>query len=355
MGRKKKNTIYQLVLEYYFVDERMPQNKFSNYIIQIPPLAKAWFFEGLYGVYMNLLREEDPERYVFIKKFESELSQKKEMKTALFLFKRIVPTIKDNENEPFDLLRAAINDIENSEGENFERLHIFMTISTLRWAYLEKNVLNFARSRNGRKGNSWFNSPEYSLLSPIFYIIYNEYNGKNAFSVHYGELIFKLIKEKKTLHLLLVKIRKNRKRDEKKSVKEIMEDVMEINDVIEHLNNYYNEENDDNFRKAIDAILQIGEIKKHYEDKYRRFKKTIEEKRLPFPEPVDRSFCLADFKETFWKKMPPWNVKDFIKKNDFDQIELDTLLLRESKILNKPSDTQKIPPLLTRPIFSDVS
>ncbi len=359
MGRKKKDNHVLFVLDYLFVDERRPQ-KFSNYVIQITPLEKAWFFENLYESYMNSLKKENPERHDFIRKFETDLATKKGMQTVLFLFKRIIPTIEDNDDEPFDLLRAAISDIEESEGANFEKLHVFMTISTLRWAYLEKSISGFKTSHRGRDSHSWdkTNPSEFELLSPLFFQMNisncdfsaEETNGNK----YYSQVLDKLVQEDKILRSRLVEIKKNLDENEKKSDIKKEKEKKRISDALELLNTYSFNKTDEVYQKVIKALLQIETLKIHYKDKYRRFREHCKNNRLWFPDPVGRYFCLADIKETFWKKMPRWDVKDFIMEKEIDQFKLAELFLRESKNLNKPSDPKKTPPLLTIPNYPDI-
>ena len=302
------------------VHEKKSDGSLPDYIIQITPAEKAQFYEEFFQFFMTKIRTDDPPRYTMIAEMVRELERLPGMGMVLYMFKRVAPTFCDK--GPINLLRQALVQVRHED--HLDMLCVFMQIAAFRWALIEKSFKNCARSREGRRGNSWIESDEGHLLAETF-----EEMRRNEIDFHEGyenKIVPILVEKEEMLVPIIRKIVANQKMHKHKG------DWQGIKKTADRVQNTYNSDSV-NYDEIKKLVLQLEPLERQFRDKYRRFCKNRREYRLIFFSSIRQFFSLEEMKETLWKELPSWPIEDCLKKYYNNLNDVIEIVLREANRL----------------------
>lgn len=297
------------------VHEKTSPDNLPSHIIQMTPSEKVQFYEEVFQFYMFKLKTEDPKRYEMIREMTVELEQHPGMGMVLYMFKRVAPTFCDR--GPINLLRQAL--VQTYYENHLDMLCVFMQIAAFRWSLIEKSLKNTARSRVGRRGNSWVESDEGQLLGEIF-----EDMRKNGMDFHDGyknKIVPLLVEKEKTLVPIIRKIVRNQK-EHKGNWQGIEKKATQIQ-------NNYNSDSVD-YAAITNLVLQLEPLERQFRDKYRRFCKNRGENRIIYFKSINQCFSLSEMRETLWRELPSWPIEDCLRKYYNSLDEVIEIVIRES-------------------------
>ena len=314
MQKKKKNKPSHLP-KGMIVHEKTSSANLPSYIIQMTPAEKAQFYEEVFQFYMSKLKTEEPKRYEMVHEMAVELEQHPGMGMVLYMFKRVAPTFCDR--GPINLLRKAF--VQTYHENYLDMLCVFMQIAAFRWALIEKSFKNSARSREGRRGNSWIESDEGHLLAETF-----EKMRKKEIDFHEGyenKIVPILVEKEKMLVPIIRKIAANKKTHKG--------DWQGIKKTADRVQNAYNSDSVD-YDGIIKLVLQLEPLERQFRDKYRRFCSNRRENKIIYFESIRQYFSLEEMKETLWKELPSWPIEDCLRKYYNPLDEVIEIVIRES-------------------------
>lgn len=324
----------------------------------------ALFWEDLYQLYLLDLSEKDAKFFKATKGLENLLKADPGLAEVLVLFKRIVPTIRLDDYEPYNLLYEAL--VEMAYNHDYNNLCIFVRIATTRlneMKSLEKTKRK--QSDKGLMGNALSiestnkeNREEAELLVPLFEDIIKN---KQDFNTEYiNTIVPRLIENRKVFLRILSEIidyvKTNRKIKEKqkktitKKRTEEMESIKKMLTRLEYtrINKKDSQDNNTNQSDKENKILnnlqeEILKDKRLYKRVYgqfdRRRKKTNESHWIVLP-----SVRLVGYKPYIesvqWKKLDPWPIVERIEECSIEKllVKYETnpeLFIKKIKELNK--------------------
>ncbi len=343
------------------------KKKDASECIKFDPLDTkhvALFWEDLYQLYLLDLSEKDAEFFKATKELENVLKADPGLAEVLVLFKRIVPTIRLDDHEPYNLLYDAL--VEMAYNHDYNNLCIFVRIATTRLNEM-KSLAETKRKQTdkGLMGNvlsiestNKENREEAELLVPIFEDIIQK---KQDFNIEYKNTIVpRLIENRKVFLRILCEITdyvkknlKNKEKQKKTIVKKRTGDMENIKNLLTRLeytriNKKDSQDNNTNQSDKENIILnnlqeEILKDKRLYKRVYgqfdRRRKKTNESHWIVLP-----SVRLVGYKPYIesvqWKKLDPWPIVERIEECSIEKllVKYETnpeLFIKKIKELNK--------------------
>ena len=288
---KKSNKLPKVEI----VAEPRPDDIESN-VLYLTPEEKAAFYEEIFLLYMEHLKEEDPDRWGAIQNMVELLSAQPHYGMVLYMFKRVAPTFCDT--KPIAFLKDAIS-LSNQFFKQFDMLCVFMQIAAFRWALIEKSIKQTAKARIGRQSHVQQTMEKDAAFAEIFEKIQND---KGNFSAYYEDLIIDtLVKNPEILEKTLKSFRSEHKRKTKSDIelRKAIDDILGMS------------EEDKNFETNIkSALLLIKPLEKRFRDKYRRFCEHCKEQKIVYFRSIDKTFLLSEIKEIWWQQLPPWPIEE---------------------------------------------
>lgn len=316
------------------------------------------FWEDLYQLYLLDLSEKDAEFFKATKELENVLKADPGLAAVLVLFKRIVPTIRLNDHEPYNLLYDAL--VKMAYNHDYNNLCIFVQIATSRFnemKSLEKTKRK--QSDKGLMGNALSiestnkeNREEAKLLIPLFEDIIK--NKLDFNSEYINTIVPRLIENRKVfLRILCEIIRKLKEKQKRTIVKKRTEEMERIKNMLTQLENKRIDKKDsqdnntnesDEEKKIIEDLKnEIIRDKRLYKRVYgqfdRRRKKPNESHWIVLP-----SVRLVGYKPYIesvqWKKLDPWPIDERIEECSIEKllVKYETnpeLFIKKIKELNK--------------------
>lgn len=291
---KKSNKLPKVEI----VAEPRPDDIESN-VLYLTPEKKAAFYEEIFLLYMEHLKEEDPDRWGAIQNMVELLSAQPHYGMVLYMFKRVAPTFCDT--KPIAFLKDAIS-LSNQFFKQFDMLCVFMQIAAFRWALIEKSIKQSAKARNARKERIQQMFEQDAPFIDTFKKIYDE---KGSFLDYYKNSIINILVENpKILKKTLADIRSNHKSKSKADcrLKKLIDPILCMDDEIIVKSN-----------KDAD-IKKIKPLEKRFRDKYRRFCEHYKEQQIIYFSSIDKTFLLSEIKEIWWQQLPPWPIEECSKE-----------------------------------------
>ena len=292
--------------------------------------ARLW--ENLYYLYKSEISGTNIKLYQTINDLEILLKTIPGLVSVLVLFKKIVPSIQENDRLPFYLLYRAIKDVQEKQDFNF--MCIFVQIATTRFNELKTFAINYMNSQKGHEGNKFsINSinkrkkEEAEVLIPLFYTIIRE---KRDFNEAYDSVILPALLDNKTNLIKtigkLTKGGKKSKKDKERNdaIKQAIESLVRLNNIEVDQQNapdkqleQLKEKEKKEVSNFIIAAKKIDTLKKRIYDQYNRIRTTpMEEYSIVFPKigPVP----LQMVHNIFWKKLDVWPIENRLKECLFE-------------------------------------
>lgn len=288
---KKSNKLPKVEI----VAEPRPDDIESN-VLCLTPEEKAAFYEEIFLLYMEHLKEEDPDRWGAIQNMVELLSAKPHYGMVLYMFKRVAPTFCDT--KPIAFLKDAIS-LSNQFFKQFDMLCVFMQIAAFRWALIEKSIKQTAKARVGRQSHVQQTMEKDADFIEIFKKMQDD---KSDFTACYKNLIVDMLVENPEI---LEKTLESFRSEHKSKSKSDIALRAGINQI---LNMLMNDKRDE--EKIREALLKIKPLEKRLRDKYRRFGEHCKEQQIIYFSSIDKTFLLSEIKEIWWQQLPPWLIEE---------------------------------------------
>ena len=313
---KKKNKLPVVEI----VTESRPDD-IANNVLYLTPEKKAAFYEEVFLLYMETIKDEDPERWTAIQEMVDILSSNPCYGMVLYMFKRVAPTFCDM--NPIEFLRKALG-MAIIPNRHFDMLCVFMQIAAFRWALIEKSIKQTAKARVGRQSHVKQTLEKDAAFAETFEKIQND---KGNFSAYYEDLIIDtLVKNPEILEKTLKSFRSDHKRKTKSDI--------ELRKAIDNILGM--SEEDKNFETNIkSALLLIKPLEKRFHDKYRRFCGHRKEYEIIHFDSIGKSFLLSEIREIWWQQLPPWPIEECSEKFPPHALQCKKMVLQESIYLAK--------------------
>ena len=324
----------------------------------------ALFWEDLYQLYLLDLSEKDAKFFKATKELENLLKADPGLAEVLVLFKRIVPTIRLNDLEPYNLLYDAL--VEMAYNHDYNNLCIFVRIATTRlneMKSLEKTKRK--QSDKGLMGNALSiestnkeNREEAELLVPLFEDIIK--NKQDFNSEYINTIVPRLIENRKVFLRILSEIidyvktnRKIKEKQKKTITKKRTEEMESIKNKLTQLENKRIDKKDsqdnntnesDEEKKIIkDLKNEIIRDKRLYKRVYGQFdrrRKKPNESHWIFLPSVRLLGYRPYIESVQWRKLDPWPIVERIEECSIEKllVKYETnpeLFIKKIKELNK--------------------
>ena len=314
MKKKYKLPVVEIVAESHSDD-------IESNVLYLTPEEKAAFYEEIFLLYMEHLKEEDPDRWGAIQNMVELLSAKPHYGMVLYMFKRVAPTFCDT--KPIAFLKDAIS-LSNQFFKQFDMLCVFMQIAAFRWALIEKSIKQTAKARVGRQSHVKQTLEKDAAFAETFEKIQND---KGNFSAYYEDLIIDtLVENPEILEKTLKSFRSEHKRKTKSDI--------ELRKAIDNILGM--SEEDENFKTNIkSALLLIKPLEKRFRDKCRRFCGHRKEYEIIHFDSIGKSFLLSEIREIWWQQLPPWPIEECSEKLSPHALQCKKMVLQESIYLAK--------------------
>ena len=292
---KKNNKLPKIEI----VAEPRPDD-IENNVLFLTPEEKATFYEEIFLLYMEQLKEEDPDRWGAIQNMVELLSSKPHYGMVLYMFKRVAPTFCDT--KPIAFLKDSMS-LSNQFFKQFDMLCVFMQIAAFRWALIEKSIKQTAKARVGRQSHVQQTMEKDADFIEIFKKMQND---KSDFTACYeNSIVNMLVKNPEILEKTLKIIRSNHKKKSKSDI-ELKVNIDKILNLL--IDDNKNEEN------IKTELLKIKPLEKRIRDKYRRFCEHYKEQKIIHFYSIDKNFLLSEIKKIWWQQLPPWPIEECSKE-----------------------------------------